>query len=173
MDCGVMQKTLLEVLAESLYVDENGTVYLNTTRTGADCETITPLIACGNSPIDYDALIAANISGSDPCGNTALKLLYAAGMDSPVIRTVTESGNMLMSDEVIVCDSPVDIDFYLLAASASGRQRHIKNIGAGIVTVSAGLGTLDGQSSVDIIPWNKGKTGVQDYSYRSHKKTEL
>lgn len=151
MECGDAQKTLLQVLAENLYVS-NGVVYLNVTTSKVDCETITPLIACGDF-IDPDALLSAHISASDACGNPAVNILLASGQDTQNIRTVTEAGNMLMSDEVIVLDTPIAIDFYLLAASGSGRERHIKNIGVGDVTVSAGLGTLDGVTEVILNQW--------------------
>lgn len=99
MECGEVQKTLLQVLAESLYRDENGQVYLNTVRTGVDCETITPLITCENNHIDLNTLFV-DILGSDSCGNVSLKLLYSLGNETSAIRTVTESGNMLIKDSM-------------------------------------------------------------------------
>ena len=150
MDCGESPKDIIQVLTESLYL-ENGVLRLNVVSDKVDCEAITPLISCNNSFGAESQL--PELIGQDACGNKALRLSLAQGYEELKIRTVTEAGNMLMSDEVIVVDSLVPFDFYLVAASGSGRHKYIKNIGTAVITVNAGFGLIDDVSEVDLNQW--------------------
>lgn len=152
MECGESPKSLLQVIAESLYKDENGQVFLNVTPTKVDCETLISLISCGDF-VDPESLIAANLIGSDSCGKAAIKVVQASGQEGLNVRTVIEADNMLMSDEVIVLNSAISFDFYLLAASGSGRERYIKNIGTAAITINAGFGVIDDVNTITLNQW--------------------
>lgn len=64
------------------------------------------------------------------------------------IRIVTDSTTETTADGLIVCNKATAMTVTLLAATGSGRERTIKSIGLGVVTVDgAGAETIDGQTT--------------------------
>jgi hypothetical protein len=72
------------------------------------------------------------------------------------VRSETDSCTEAANDELIVMNKGTAATVTLLAATGSGRQRIVKNIGAGTVTVDAATngGTIDGSGTIPLIQWD-------------------
>lgn len=70
MSCSGLPRTLVQVLADALYRDESGNVFLNTSVLRVDCNNIEPAASC-NIAIS-DSYVGESISSTDDCGNNAL-----------------------------------------------------------------------------------------------------
>lgn len=78
-------------------------------------------------------------------------LLRDVASGSLVMRSVTTSGPVLDSDDVIVADGTVTVTLPL-AGNSVGRPITVKNVGAGTVTVSATGGDLiDGAATYPLV----------------------
>ena len=72
MGCEGTQKTLVQAIADALYKDESGNVFLNTSILRVDCESITPLITCGHPDITNS--IGGFLGGEDDCENPTIQI---------------------------------------------------------------------------------------------------
>ena len=72
MGCEGSQKTLVQAIADALYKDESGNVFLNTSILRVDCESITPLITCGHPDITNS--IGGFLGGEDDCENPTIQI---------------------------------------------------------------------------------------------------
>ena len=68
------------------------------------------------------------------------------------ITTVTDTYNILLTDETIVCNKSTAFTATLpLTATAVGQRFYIKNIGTGVVTVDGnGSDTIDGNINIQL-----------------------
>lgn len=82
------------------------------------------------------------------------------------VRTVADTTTELTTDDVIVCNKGTAMTVNLLAATGTGRQRIVKNIGAGVVTVDANSSeTIDGATTQALSQWD----AMQIVDYASGK----
>ena len=99
MRCGTLPRSLIQVLADALYKDENGNVFLNTSVLKVDCGTITPVASC-NISINEE-FVSEGIATEDVCENGAIQIGSNYGIYQNV-RIITESSTQLYTDEVII-----------------------------------------------------------------------
>ena len=85
----------------------------------------------------------------DSSGTTTLNFGYIGN-----VTTVTTIYTILVTDELIICNSASDFTSTLPAANI-GQRFYIKNIGAGLITVDgAGADTIDGETTQTINQWD-------------------
>lgn len=147
IECGQLQ-SLLEAIASALYIDSNGNVRINVEAVSSDCD-IESAITCENNHVAPDDLIKQAV-GVDNCQNNAIRLFLSPGNLGLNFRIITETDAQVETDELVICDSAVAMNFSLLPATGSGRRIYVKNIGAGVVTLDAGVGEIDDSTTVDI-----------------------
>ena len=104
---------------------------------------------------------APNFSGGLVVGNT----LQTNGGRIVKITTVTDTYQILVTDNVIICDKATPFTSTLPTA-VIGQRFIIKNIGAGVVTLEgSGSDTIDGDLNQAIYQWE----GVQAVCYAANK----
>lgn len=73
-------------------------------------------------------------------------------------RTITASGTILSTDEIIICNSTSDIYLSLIKSTASGQELIVKNISTGSVYLSPVVGdAIDGGTAIIISQWEAVK----------------
>ena len=68
------------------------------------------------------------------------------------VTTVTDTYQILISDDVVICDKATAFTA-TLPVGAVGARHYVKNIGVGTVTVDGGGDTIDGEATQDIDQW--------------------
>lgn len=80
-------------------------------------------------------------------------LIKSSGRKSALV-TKTDNYIVTTNDEIIICNKATAMTITLLAATGSGQTYHIKNIGAGVVTIDAnGTELIDGAETKTINQW--------------------
>lgn len=82
------------------------------------------------------------------------------------VVTKTDSYTATTEDGLIVCNKATAMTITLPVASGTGKILHIKNIGAGLVTVDGDTGdTIDGSTTAGLVQWDS--ITIMDYAANS------
>ena len=151
MECGNLPRSLVQVLTDALYRDADGSVFLNISTIGVDCENITPVVQCSMNVTDN--MVGESILNTDSCGNNAINVGIASGGSISNVRTINVSDTQLASDEIIICDG-TDITLTLLEATGSNTILHIKNINTtDLIVEGDGADTIDDELNQTLSQW--------------------
>jgi predicted homoserine dehydrogenase-like protein len=76
---------------------------------------------------------------------------------SDASKTVTDTYQILITDEIVVCNKSSAFTV-TLPTGVVGKQITVKNIGAGVVTIEgAGSDTVDGDANQTLIQWESAQ----------------
>jgi hypothetical protein len=115
---------------------------------------------------DY-AQFSGNLSATDTDVQLALETLDALSVSGAThtVTIKTDDYTITSSDETVICNSISAFAITLPVATGSAKSYSVKNINTGIITVSNGTDTIDGESSIALDQY----TNLQIVDYATNK----